>query len=208
VPLLPVNEIQRTLRDYRFDATPEYCERVLKYMDLLLLWNRRVSLTAVREPKEILKFHFGESLMGIGVGRIERGRLADVGSGAGFPGMPIAMAIPGLDATLIESNAKKGAFLAEVTRELGLKNVRVYKGRAEDLSMTEEFDFATARAVGRYDELLNWAAHRLADDGKAILWLGSEGLGEVRNQAAWRWGEFVRMPGARDRWVLAGTRPS
>jgi 16S rRNA (guanine527-N7)-methyltransferase len=206
VTLLAIKEIKRTLSEYGFVATTEYCERVLQYTELLLLWNRRVSLTTVIEPLEVLKFHFGESLMGMKTGCIEHGRLADVGSGAGFPGMPIAMANPRLQTRLIESNAKKATFLAEVTRKLGLGNVQIYKGRAKDLSAPEKFDFVTARALGRHHELLRWAGERLDQGGKAIFWLSSEGVKAIRGCEGWVWGEPLQIPETKDRFVVAGAR--
>lgn len=201
---LPADEIQRTLRTYGFSASPAYCEQVTAYVELLLRWNRKVSLTTVTEPHEILKFHFGESLLGIGAATIENGRLADLGSGAGFPGVPIAMAKPGLEAILIESNAKKAAFLEEVRRDLNLKNVSVHKGRIEELPASEKFDFVAARALGRHREFLGWTGKRLLEGGRAVLWLSAAGFVEVKGVPEWEWREPVRIPGTRDRFVAVG----
>ncbi|HLV96546.1 MAG TPA: 16S rRNA (guanine(527)-N(7))-methyltransferase RsmG [Candidatus Acidoferrales bacterium] len=201
---LPVDEIQRTLRTYGFSASPTYCEQVRLYVELLLRWNRKVSLTAVTELREILKFHFGESLLGIEAAAIENGRLADLGSGAGFPGIPIAMAKPGLEAALIESNAKKAAFLEEVRRELDLKNISVHKGRIEELPASEKFTFVTARALGRHRELLGWTRKRLLEGGRAVLWLSSAGFVEVKGVPEWDWREPVQIPGTKERFVAVG----
>src|SRR5689334_6164175 len=89
-------------------------DRIRAYIALLSEWNRKISLTAVTDPIEIVKFHFGESLFAAYTLEIGDGRLADVGSGAGFPGIPIALAVPCVQVTLIEANAKKAAFLYEV----------------------------------------------------------------------------------------------
>ena len=97
----------------------ELCERIRTYISLLLRWNQSISLTTVTNSDEILRFHFGESLFAASAFSLENGRLADVGSGAGFPGLPLAMLLPDLNVTLIESNAKKFTFLSEVVRELG-----------------------------------------------------------------------------------------
>jgi 16S rRNA (guanine527-N7)-methyltransferase len=206
VRALQSDEIQRTLRAYGFSANPAYCDRVAVYMELLLRWNRKVSLTAVIEPQEILNFHFGESLVGIGAAGIANGRLADLGSGAGFPGLAIAMAEPNLEAMLIESNAKKAAFLHEVLRELSLEKVRVYRGRSEEVSEAERFDFVTARALGKHQESLEWAAKRLSLDGRAVLWVGSTGVEEIRGISGWEWGEPVQIPRTRGRFVAVGRR--
>ena len=90
---------------------------------------RRFSLTTVTDPLEIIRFHFGESLFAAKSLPITKGRLADVGSGAGFPGLPIRMISPNVDLLLIEPNLKKVAFLAEVIRSLDLNRTEVFRGR-------------------------------------------------------------------------------
>ncbi len=201
---LSADETRRTLWTYGFSANPAYCEQVTVYVALLLRWNRKVSLTAMTEPHEILKFHFGESLLGIEAATIENGRLADLGSGAGFPGIPIAMAKPGLEAMLIESNAKKAAFLEEVRRDLNLKNVSVHKGRIEELPASEKFNFVTARAIGRHREFLRWTGRRLLEGGRVVLWLSSAGFVEVKGVPGWEWHEPVQIPGTKHRVVAVG----
>ena len=121
--------ILRALEPYNFFASAEFCEKIRTYASLLLMWNRSISLTTVTEPLEILKIHFGESLFAISEVPISNGRLADVGSGAGFPGMALAIANFSLGVTLIESNAKKCTFLSEVARALELSNVTVTRSR-------------------------------------------------------------------------------
>ena len=95
-----------------------------------------MSLTTVTNPNEILKFHFGESLFAAPAAQISDGRLADVGSGAGFPGLAIRILVEPLEVMLIESNTKKAAFLSEVSRELCLKDVEVFRGRMENFAGT------------------------------------------------------------------------
>jgi 16S rRNA (guanine527-N7)-methyltransferase len=197
--------IQNTLTMYGFCPDQDYCERVRAYIRVLLKWNRKIPLTTIRDPLEILRFHFGEGLMGIAAARMEFGRLADVGSGAGFPGAPIAMAKPHLQAILIEANGKKAAFLEEVRRELGLKNVQVHRGRAESVPASEKFEFVAARAVGRHAELLTWASQRLVAGGKVALWVGSEGLAEVQGDTRWEWHGPAQIPGTRERFVAVAT---
>src|SRR5579863_1760181 len=106
-------------------------DKITAYISLLLRWNKAISLTTVTDPGEILRFHFGESLFASSFLDLKNGRLADVGSGAGFPGLPLAMANQSLNVTLIESNAKKAAFLSEVTRSLELQDVTVARSRME-----------------------------------------------------------------------------
>ncbi len=106
--------IESTLRPYGVAIESEVADKIRAYVALLLKWNKAISLTTVTDPVEILKFHFGESIFAAAVANLVRSRLADVGSGAGFPGSPLAIVVPSLDVTLIESNAKKCAFLSEV----------------------------------------------------------------------------------------------
>jgi 16S rRNA (guanine527-N7)-methyltransferase len=201
-------EIQEILSEYRYSATSEYAERVCQYVELLLRWNRKVALTTVTEPNEIVRFHFGESLFGMGAAVIQNGRLADLGSGAGFPGMPIAMARQEMHVVLVESNGKKAAFLNEIRRELSLNNVEIYHGRAEEIPSTSHFEFVTARALGDYESWLQWAERRIESEGKVVFWLSSEAIQAVCANREWRWADPARIPGTKDRFVLAGVAKS
>ncbi|HUJ30786.1 MAG TPA: 16S rRNA (guanine(527)-N(7))-methyltransferase RsmG [Candidatus Acidoferrum sp.] len=207
--LLTDDRIREALAPY--GATPDatVCHAIRAYTDLLLRWNQRVSLTTVTSPEEILRFHFGESVFAASTVLIQNGRLADFGSGAGFPGLPLALFAPALDVSLIESNTKKAAFLLEVQRILQLHNVRVLRGRAEDLSSTEAgFDFVTARAIGRFRELLAWAAPRLNSNGNLVLWLGEDDARDVSKSSDWIWLPPTRIPGTERRSLLVGSRSS
>lgn len=118
-----------------------------RYLDLLLKWNRRIKLTSVVEPTGIVEKHFIDSLAVVGeLGDAKA--LVDVGSGAGFPGVPVAIARPSLRVTLVESIHKKAAFLEAARRELALANVEVFVGRMEELIRRERrFDVAVSRAT-------------------------------------------------------------
>src|SRR5262249_21828594 len=132
---------------------------IQQYVRLLLLWNDKINLTAIRDPIEILYRHFCESMFAVGAVPIRNGRLADIGSGGGFPGLPLKILAPELEVFLVESNAKKATFLAEVTREIGLTNTRVLVSRYEELA--EELvplDWVCSRALGEFATFLNWAA--------------------------------------------------
>jgi 16S rRNA (guanine527-N7)-methyltransferase len=134
------------------------------YIELLLRWNARINLTAVREEKYIVKRHFGESLFAarhlFPAGQASAAEhLIDVGSGAGFPGLPIKIWNPDLRLTLIDSNQKKATFLREAIRTLELANVEVFAGRTEDYPSRAEI--VTLRAVEKFDQSLPAAAHLL-----------------------------------------------
>lgn len=204
-PGLSDSQIHSALSSYGGSPSQSQCDAIRTYIDLLLRWNRRISLTTVADPDEILRFHMGESIAAISAVPIEKGRLADVGSGAGFPGVPLALFLPELDVTLIESNAKKATFLSEVQRQLNLHRVRVFRGRAEDFpAQGVKFDYVTARAVGKYDELVLWSSKALNPGGKAILWLGDKDASEVSFYPGWTWRAPRKITGSQKRFLLVG----
>ena len=116
---------------------PAQLAQVSAYLDLLLRWNARINLTAVVHPEQVVTRHFGESFFAarqlLPAPRATTARLLDLGSGAGFPGLPLKIFAPAAPLTLIESNHKKAAFLKEVVRALTLSDVNVFCGRAQDL---------------------------------------------------------------------------
>ena len=156
-------------------------EKFDAYAGLLKDWNSRVNLTAVTDDDEIRVKHFMDSLTilpylegSAGGGAL---RLVDVGTGAGFPGIPVAIERPEIEVTLVDSLEKRVRFLECVARELDLKNVRCVHGRAEDLGRDPEyretFDFATARAVASMPVLLEYCLPFLKDGGKFIAMKGA-----------------------------------
>ena len=142
-------------------APPEAIESLLDYVDLLAQWNGAYNLTSVRVPQQMVKHHLLDSLA---VAPYVCGdRLADVGTGAGLPGIPLAVLAPQRQVTLIDSNGKKTRFLREAVRTLGLGNVRIEAARVEDVR--GEFDTVTARAFASLGDMLVAAGHLLAPDG-------------------------------------------
>jgi 16S rRNA (guanine527-N7)-methyltransferase len=134
------------------------------------------------------------------------GRLADVGSGAGFPGVPLKLLVPTLDIVLIEPNSKKAAFLAEVVRELKLKGVEVYRGRFDSLTTVDSgFDYVTARALGMHQDLVEWSRAAISIEGSLILWLGDEDAAQISSQKSWRWNKPILIPGSHSRVLLVGS---
>ena len=201
------SQITEGLAPFGVRADDQLRRRIQEYIRLLLLWNQKISLTTVVAPKEIIRLHFGESLFAVEKAAIENGRLADFGSGAGFPGIPIAMVVPDLKVTLIEANQKKAAFLSEVIRTLDLQNVFVLRARMNEATGgLGAFDFITARAVGRHSELTRWSCRFLRPSGKLILWLGEDDAALIRSQDGWDWQATVRVPGSQRRVLLVGSR--
>lgn len=200
------DQIAMHLNPYGVTCTPQLCEQIRAYISFLLKWNRKISLTTVTDPAEIVKFHFGECMFAVSSVPIISGRLADVGSGPGFPGLPIRMAANELDLTLIESNTKKATFLAEVVRTIKLDHVTVFRGRMEDLGAgIAPFDFVTARAFGQHDELLCWAHDHLGVSGKVVLWLGEDDAASLSQEPLWSWELPLHIPGSHRRCLLVGS---
>lgn len=196
-----------SLLPYGVRAAPELCSRIRAYIELLLRWNKQIPLTTVTNPEEILRFHFGECAFAANVFGIEHGRLADVGTGAGFPGLPLKLVCPELDLFLIESNSRKVVFLREVVRAISLEKVKVIRNRADGLPPADPpFDFVTARAVGRYEELISWASLQLSPAGRVVLWLGKEDLSSISANPEWDWSEPILIPASKNRYVLQGTK--
>jgi len=199
--------IDAALKPYGVAPTAILCDQIRTYIDLLLRWNQKTSLTTVTDPIEILRFHFGESLLAVSAIPIRHGRLADVGSGAGFPAVPIRMVSEDLNVILIESNQKKATFLAEVVRELQLLHVEVRRCRMEDLDLRDEnIDFVTARALGIDDAFLNWSRSTLNPAGSVILWLGGADATRISGDAGWKWADPIRIPQSARRIILRGSK--
>lgn len=199
------SQIEAALKPYGIAASSELASMIPTYISLLLKWNRTISLTTVTDVDEILRFHFGESLFALTQLSIENGRLADVGSGAGFPGIPLAMVAQAVKVTLIESNARKFAFLNEIIRELRLKNVVALRCRMEEVNRPDQrFNFVTARALGQFGELLKWSRKQLNPAGKLVLWLGEEDVMEISDVPEWIWSPQIAIPGSESRFILFG----
>src|SRR5271155_6145998 len=119
VPTVPSSDtIHRALAEFHLSANEPQVLQIQQYVGLLLKWNEAVNLTAIRDPLEILYRHFCESMFAASVVTLDKGRLADVGSGGGFPGLPLKILRPELEVFLVESNVRKATFLAEVVRDL------------------------------------------------------------------------------------------
>jgi 16S rRNA (guanine527-N7)-methyltransferase len=193
------------LAKYGVDVTPGLLVSIQAYTDLLLQWNSKISLTSIENRAEIAKMHFGEAFFAKCALSIDRGWLVDVGSGAGFPGIPIKMLAPALDLSLVESNAKKAVFLSEVIRKLDLSRVEVLNVRMDDLPESMAgIDFITARAVGDHRGLLKWAGRHLTVSGKLVLFLGSADAQDLSEDRDWSW-DVVPIPDSDRRVLLVGT---
>jgi 16S rRNA (guanine527-N7)-methyltransferase len=138
---------------------------------------------------------------------MEKGRLADVGSGGGFPGLPLKIIQPNLRVFLVESNLKKATFLAEVIRELGLKDIQVLVRRYEELhEEIAPLDYVCSRALGQFPSFLEWAGSDQIAAKQVILWIGARDLPEIQRISAWEWREPIQVPHSLQRVLLVGAR--
>ena len=218
-------------------ATAELSSRqhaqISTYIDLLIRWNARVNLTAIRTPQEIITRHFGESFFAArhllpaspgstGAGAAAgvspfgsapansplpaTGFLVDFGSGAGFPGLPMKIWAPHTHVMLIESNNKKVAFLREVIRALTLIDVNVFQGRAEDFPPASAA-LLTLRAVERFDAALATAARLVAPAGRLALLIGQSQVVRARSLVPeFSWSPPIAVPGSEARVLLRGQK--
>jgi 16S rRNA (guanine527-N7)-methyltransferase len=152
------------------------------HLRLVLRWNRAMSLTAVRSPSAAVESHVVESLLAAAWVDPGRGPLLDVGSGNGYPAIPIKCVLPSLRVTLLEPSLRKSVFLKRAARELGLEGVEVLPERIErpsDLLRRSPLGTVTMRAVARIDEILEGAPGALATGGRLILFLGGSAAGRL-----------------------------
>lgn len=177
-------------------------ESISTYVDILRKWNARTNLTAVRDPEQIVGRHFGESLFAAVNLVSPDADLAvnDLGSGAGFPGIPIKIFAPALRMTLIESQIKKATFLREVIRRLELRDIDVHYGRAEQFGRTA--DLVTFRAVEKFDSVLPVGLGLVAPGGRLAMLVGAAQVERAKELIGGLWQDPAAVPGSQSR-VLA-----
>jgi 16S rRNA (guanine527-N7)-methyltransferase len=181
--------------------------QIQQYIRILLTWNEKINLTAIRDPLEMLYRHFCESMYASISVPVENGRLADVGSGGGFPGLPLKIIRPNLRVFLVESNLKKATFLAEVIRELGLKDAQVLVRRYEELhEEMAPLDYVCSRALGEFPSFLEWAGSDQIAAKQVILWIGARDLPDIQRMDNWQWREPIQVPHSLQRLLLVGSK--
>ena len=171
------NDLAARLKACGIPFDPELPEKLLRYHALLMDWNTRMDLTAVTDEAEMMDRHYVDSLMALRFGLIPRkGRIIDVGTGAGFPGMPLALACPDVQVTLMDAQQKRLTFLQAVIDELQVRNVTLVHSRAEDGARLplhrEQYDLAVARAVAPLAVLAEYLLPYVRVGGSALCWKG------------------------------------
>ncbi|MCW8919687.1 MAG: 16S rRNA (guanine(527)-N(7))-methyltransferase RsmG [Gammaproteobacteria bacterium] len=151
--------------------------RLIAYIRLLVKWNKAYNLTAVRDPQEMVTRHLLDSLAV--VPHLPAGRIIDVGSGAGLPGIPLALVFPERDFTLLDANGKKSRFLVQARAELGLANVTVVNQRVEQFHPAHPFDCVITRAFASVADILTSSRHLLASNGQMMAMKGEVPAAEL-----------------------------
>ena len=176
------SKMQEKARVLDIKFSVEQLEKFYKYMQLLIEWNEKMNLTAITEPNEIILKHFIDSITILKDITCET-RLVDVGTGAGFPGIPLSIMNGNIKITLVDSLNKRLIFLQEVIKELNLKNVEIVHARAEEFGQNkkyrEKFDIATSRAVANLSTLSEYLLPLVKIKGKCICMKASEAQEEI-----------------------------
>jgi len=209
VSVIDETRLRQLLEPFGLDLSSTQTDQTLAYLHLLLIWNQKINLTAIRDPEECVTRHFGESLFLARHTQLHGG-LLDIGSGAGFPGLALKIAFPEISVTLLEPVAKKRAFLKEVARACGFRQVEARAERLEDwvrATPAPAFDFVTMRAVGNLEVLVPLAAQCLKPNGSLFLWLTqdqADGLGNF--ECGLNWGEPLPIPLSRTGVIYRGAK--
>lgn len=148
-------------------------EQLIKYLELLIKWNKTYNLTAIRDPKEMLTKHLIDSLsIAPHILNKKNHNILDVGTGAGLPGIPMSILFPEINFLLLDSNGKKTRFLTQCKIMLGLKNIQVFNGRVEEAKLEMKFDQILSRAFTSLGNMVDLCTHLLADNGQFLAMKG------------------------------------
>lgn len=177
-----LDKLAEGLAALSLDLSDHVQHQLVDFLHLLVKWNRAYKLTAVRQPEQMVTRHLLDSLV---IGPYLQGpRILDVGTGAGLPGIPLALAYPNCQFTLLDSSGKKIRFVTQAVAELGLVNVDVVQSRVEAYQPASRFDTVTARAYSSIEELVKQTAHLLADGGQYLIMKGAYPVAEVEAMPA------------------------
>jgi 16S rRNA (guanine527-N7)-methyltransferase len=203
--------VRQVLEPFGLILDSDQVDQLIAYLELLLRWNKKINLTGIRDAQSCVSRHFGESLyLGRWVGL--KGKLLDIGSGAGFPGLCLKIIFPDLSVTLLEPVAKKRAFLKEVARVCGMSFVEVRGERLEDFAGPPSpplYDAATARAVGHLEALIPLAARCLKPGGELFLWLSRRQASDIGYIRGGMWEvRTLRVPGGGQGQIWWGKKTS
>jgi 16S rRNA (guanine527-N7)-methyltransferase len=185
--MTPREALERGARQLGLSLEAETCERLLAYVTLMAKWNKTYNLTALRDPLAVVSHHLLDSLAVLPhLSMPAAGSLADVGSGAGLPGIPLAIARRDWRVVLVEASQKKAAFLRQATIELSLRNTSVHDGRVEAFQPGERFAVVISRAFARLAQFARACAHLVANGGCLAAMKGALREDELVEMREWR----------------------
>ncbi|TPQ25594.1 16S rRNA (guanine(527)-N(7))-methyltransferase RsmG [Methylomonas koyamae] len=170
-------KLQQGLAALALNLSAEQTESLLKFVQLIAKWNKAYNLTAVREPLEMVGLHILDSLAVLP--HIKPSRIADIGTGAGLPGIPLAICRPECKFVLVDSNSKKTRFVQQAVLELKLSNVEVVHSRVEQFQPAELFDMVLMRAFASMPDIVKMTGHLLVDDGVLLAMKGQQPVEEL-----------------------------
>jgi 16S rRNA (guanine527-N7)-methyltransferase len=175
----PQAALQSGLSELALALPPGAVDQLQAYLDLLAKWNKTYNLTAIRDPLQAVSLHVLDSLSVLRELPEGRGELADIGSGGGLPGIPLAIAEPARRVTLNDANEKKGAFLRQAVIELGLRNAEVHIGRAEQWRPAQRFAVVISRGFASVVDFLSACRHLVAPGGVLAAMKGAHPRAEL-----------------------------
>ncbi|NLK29301.1 MAG: 16S rRNA (guanine(527)-N(7))-methyltransferase RsmG [Clostridiales bacterium] len=191
-----IDNLKKGLKDFGIELTESQIEQFIRYHELLMEWNKVMNLTTITELNEVILKHFIDSLAIMKVKKPVNERIIDVGTGAGFPGIPIKIVFPDTDITLLDSLNKRIKFLNEVISELKLDKIHTIHGRAEDfgkdINYREKFDLCVSRAVANLSSLSEYCIPFVKEEGYFIPYKSGNSEEEI-NQA----GNAIKQLGGR-----------
>ena len=177
--------LRQGIEDFGIEASDKMLADFQKYKEILVEWNQKMNLTGIEDEKEVFIKHFLDSISAVSKGYIKNGMsLIDVGTGAGFPGMPLRISLPDLKVTLLDSLNKRVDFLKQVCDKLKINNVTAIHGRAEDFAKQkeyrEQFDYVVSRAVANLTVLSEYCLPYVKEDGYFLPYKS----GDIKEEAA------------------------
>jgi 16S rRNA (guanine527-N7)-methyltransferase len=200
--MTPGEALDRGVAALDLQLPPQARERMLQHLRLLEKWNRVYNLSAIRDPLEMVSHHLLDCLAVVPhLPPVPQGVLADVGSGAGFPGIPLALARPQWRVTLNDASQKKCAFLRQAVVELGVSNVGIHEGRVEQWKPQDQFDVVISRAFAELERFIDRCRHVVAAGGVLAAMLGARPIGDRCRVIE------LKVPGLGARRHLALCRP-
>jgi 16S rRNA (guanine527-N7)-methyltransferase len=185
--------------------TDEQVNQLVGHYAMMMEWNRHINLTRITEPGEAARLHYAESLFGARFLNKAQ-KVLDIGSGAGFPGVPLAVACPEIEVTALESNQKKALFLAEVKDALQIRNFKILRARIEDLA-PDQFDLLTSRALDRAEEIMPKVLKKMSPQQRLMLYCAPEMIDYLKQQLTADYQiESAQIPFARSRLIALFSR--